>query len=98
MTKDTTMVHVKVSKKVKRDAQKAARALGVPLSLVAEQAFKRFVAERRIVVEESLKPTPYLEKILREAEKNRNNPKYWSGPFTGEQFIKHLRGLSKSAR
>ena len=98
MADDTTMVHVKVSKKVRNEAQKAARSLGVPLSLIAEQAFKRFAADRRLVVEEPLKPTPYLAKILREAEKNRNNPKYWSGPFTGEQFIKHLRGLSKNAR
>jgi len=98
MANDTTMVHVRVSKKVNKEAQKVARSLGVPLSLVAEQAFKRFTVERRLLVEEPLKPTPYLEKILREAEKNRNNPKYWSGPFTGDEFVEHLRKLSKRAR
>ncbi|OGG72916.1 hypothetical protein A3A38_02745 [Candidatus Kaiserbacteria bacterium RIFCSPLOWO2_01_FULL_53_17] len=98
MANDTTMVHVRVSKKVSKEAQKVARSLGVPLSLVAEQAFKRFAAERQLIVEESFTPTPYLEKILREAEKNKNNPKYWSGPFNGKDFIQHLRDLSQSAQ
>ena len=93
------MVHVKVSKKVRNEAQKAARSLDVPLSLVAEQAFKRFAADRRLVVEESYKPTPYLEKILLEAEKNRNNPKYWSGPFdTAAKSEAHLRSLMKKRK
>jgi antitoxin component of RelBE/YafQ-DinJ toxin-antitoxin module len=98
MASDTTMVHVKVRTKTKRAAQQAAKKLGVSLSLVAEQAFRNFAANRQIVVEEPLTPTPYLEKILREAEKNRNNPKYWSGPFTGDEFVTHLRSLSKKSR
>src|SRR3989338_1976811 len=98
MANDTTMVHVRVSKKVNKEAQKVARSLGVPLSLVAEQAFKRFTVERRLLVEEPLKPTPYLEKILREAEKNRKKPKNWSGSFRGDELVEHLRKLSKRAR
>ena len=98
MSKDTTMVHVKVDAKTKREAQKVAKRLGISLSLVAEQAFRVFAAERRVVVEEPLTPTPYLAKILREARKNENNPKYWSGPFTGEQFVNHLRNLSRNAQ
>lgn len=86
------MVHVKVSVKTKREAQKVAKRLGVSLSLVAEQAFRDFAAERRVVVQEPLVPTPYLAKILREAEKNRNNPDYWSPAFsTVEEASAYLR-------
>lgn len=81
-TTATTMVHVKVNAKTKHEAQKVAKRLGVSLSLVAEQAFRDFAAGKRLVVEEPLIPTPYLAKILREAEKNKNNPKYWSPAFT----------------
>ena len=88
------MVHVKVSKKVKTDAQRVAKRLGVSLSLVAEQAFRDFAAERRVVIQEPLRPTPYLEKILREADENKDNPNYWSGPFTtATEVERHLRGL-----
>ncbi len=96
------MVHVKVSKKVKTEAQRVAKRLGVSLSLVAEQAFRDFAAERRVVIQEPLRPTPYLEKILEEADRdfreNKDNPDYWSGPFTtAAEVERHLRGLMASA-
>ncbi len=90
------MVHVRVSKKLKDEATKASRDLGVSLSLIAEQAFRDFVASKRLVIEKPLVPTPHLEKILREAEANKDNPDYWVGPFDTEEDIeKHLRGLMK---
>ena len=91
------MVHVRVSKKLKDEAMKVSRDLGLSLSLVTEQAFRDLVASKRLVVEKPLVPTPYLEKILREAQANKDNPDYWSGPFTGDEFLRHLRGLSRSA-
>lgn len=99
MTATTTMVHVRVRKDVKDKAQKEAKKLGVSLSVVAEQAFRDFANTKRLVIEEEpLKPTPYLARILREAEKNKDNPDYWSGPFSGDAFVEHLRGLSRKAR
>ena len=81
MAEATTMVHVRVNKKLKEQAAKAAGDLGVSLSLVTEQAFRDFIANRRLVVEKPLVPTPYLAKILREAEANKDNPDYWSPAF-----------------
>jgi len=93
------MVHVKVRTKTKRDAQKVAKRLGVSLSLVAERAFRDFALDKQLMIEEPLKPTPYLEKILREAKKNRDNPKFWSGPFTSaDEIERHLRGLMKGKK
>jgi hypothetical protein len=46
-----------------------------------------------------LKPTPYLEKILRDVEKNKNNPEYFSGPFKDiNGLISHLRSLTKKKK
>lgn len=89
------MLHVRVRKEVKDKAQKAAKKLGVSLSAIAEQALRDFAATGSVTLtEKPLKPTPYLEKILREAEANKNNPDYWSGPFTGDEFVEHLRTLA----
>lgn len=78
------MVHIRVNKKLKDQAAKTSRDLGVSLSLVAEQAFRDFVANKRLVVEKPLVPTPYLEKILEEVEKDihTGNKKAFSPIFT----------------
>lgn len=68
MINNTTMVHVKVRKKVKSDAQQVARKLGISLSLVAEQAFRDFAVGKRLVIEEPLVPSKKLEKILKEVD------------------------------
>ncbi len=99
MATDTTMVHVKVRKKVKNEAQQVAKKLGISLSLVAEQAFRDFAAGQRLVVAEPEIPNKRLQKILKEADENANNPKYWSGPFTTvAETEKHLRGLMQKKR
>jgi len=97
-TRDTTMVHVKVTKKAKNRALKAARLLGVPLSLVVEQSLRRFADDRRLVIDQPLKPTPFLEKILKEADKDlrEGNTKKFSGPFTADEFMEHLRNLARA--
>ena len=45
------MVHVRVNKKLKDEALKEARNLGVSLSLITEQAYRDFVGSKRLVVE-----------------------------------------------
>mgnify|MGYP003392916909 CR=1 FL=1 len=70
MAEATTMVHVRVSKKLKDQVAKTSRSLGVSLSLITEQAFRDFVANKRLVIEKPLVPTAYLENILEEVEKD----------------------------
>ena len=90
------MVHVRVSKKLKDEAMKVSRDLGLSLSLVTEQAFRDLVASKRLIVEKPLVPTPYLEKILEEVDRDvrENNKKKFSGPFTtATEVERHLRSL-----
>ncbi len=92
----TTMVHVRVNKKLKDEALKEARNLGVSLSLITEQAYRDFVGSKRLVVEKPLVPTPYLAKILREAEANKDNPDFWSPGFTNaKDAVAYLRKQMK---
>ena len=78
------MLHTKVDKKIRDSAKKVAQSLGIPLSLVVEQALRDFTVSQRVVVYKPLVPTPYLEKILREVDKDirTGNKKAFSPTFT----------------
>jgi len=83
-TIQTTMVHARVPKKIKNDAKKVADKLGVSLSLIVEQALRDFSVNKQLIIEEPLVPTPYLEKILRQADKDikEGNKDAFSPVFT----------------
>jgi len=73
-----------VSKKAKARAQRAARARGVSMSLIVEEALEALDGD--VAREQKpLVPSKKLWKILREAEENMNNPDYWSPAFTSAQ-------------
>jgi hypothetical protein len=66
---------------------------------IANTATRAISPKRKGTKEVELKPTPYLEKILRDVEKNKNNPSYFSGPFKNvDGLISHLRSLTKKKK
>ncbi len=81
----TTMVHARVPKKLKNDAKAVLDRLGVSLSLLIEQAMRNVVVDKRVVIEQPLKPTPFLVNILDGVEKDlqESNKKAFSPIFTG---------------
>jgi addiction module RelB/DinJ family antitoxin len=65
-----TILNIKTDKKLKADAQKVAAELGLPLTTVMNSFLKQFVREKEITLSANeYRPTPYLERILEEAEK-----------------------------
>jgi addiction module RelB/DinJ family antitoxin len=64
-----TVLNVKTDVEVKREAQKLAKKIGVPLSTIVNAQLKQFIAERRIEFVEPLVPSAYLTKTLEKAEK-----------------------------
>ncbi|MEK7583100.1 MAG: hypothetical protein AAB483_01690 [Patescibacteria group bacterium] len=66
-----TVLNVKVDPHVKILAQKTARDLGVPLSIVVNTYLKEFVHTKELYLSsKTYRMTPYLEKIIEKAEKN----------------------------
>lgn len=64
-----TILNIKTDKKLKADAQKVAGELGVPLSTVMNAFLKQFVRDKELTLSANeYRPTPYLEKILIEAQ------------------------------
>jgi antitoxin component of RelBE/YafQ-DinJ toxin-antitoxin module len=62
-----TVISVKVDKDVRDRARKAAKRIGVPLSMIVNQQLRMFAAERRIEFVEPLIPNAKTRKILDEA-------------------------------
>ena len=88
-----TVLNVKTDTDVKREAQKLAKDMGVPLSVIVNANLKQFINERRFAVHAPLVPTPTLAKVLDEAQKewNEGNKKNSSPVFNDmEDAIKWL--------
>jgi addiction module RelB/DinJ family antitoxin len=89
-----TILNVKTDKKLKAEAKKVSEELGVPLSTVINAFLKQFVRDKEITLSANqYRPTPYLESILAQAQKEYEVGEF-VGPFkTGEDFIAHLKSL-----
>lgn len=88
-----TILNVKTDKKLKEDAKRISSELGVPLGTVVNALLKQFVRDREITLSSNpLRPTPYLEKRLLEAEAEYKAGDY-VGPMSGEELIAHLKAL-----
>ena len=86
-------VTIKIDSQLKKDSQELAKKLGLSLSAIVENKLREVVRDRRVVFEEELEPTPYLEKIIRQVEKDLKTGKNITRRITGEEFIKHLETL-----
>ncbi len=86
-----TILNIKTDKKLKADAQKVAGELGVPLTTVMNAFLKQFVRDKEIVLSANqYRPTPYLARLLDEAQKEYDAGET-VGPFdTVDEFLKHL--------
>ncbi len=89
-----TILNIKTDKKLKAEAKKLSKELGVPLSTVINAFLKQFVRDKEITLSANqYRPTPYLESILKQAQKEYEAGDF-VGPFkTGEEFIAYLKSL-----
>lgn len=76
---NTTTLNLRIDAKLKKDAQKLAESVGLSLSTIVKSLLRKVVREKKVDVE--LIPTPYLERILKESEKERAEG-YVSPPFS----------------
>ena len=72
-----TTVMFKTDKKRKEKAQKVAKKMGLPFSIVMNRLMDEFVAREEIGFSaQSYEPTPYLKRILAQGEKDFAAGKY----------------------
>lgn len=83
---NTVALLTRVEPKVKAEAQKTAKKMGLSLSAVVNRLLQEFIETKTITYTEE--PTPYLKAILRRARKNRDQD---SPTFnTGAEAVKWL--------
>ena len=88
-----TILNIKTDKELKKSAQETAEELGIPLGTAINAFLKQFVREKEITLSaDKLEPTPYLQRIIKEAEKEFVRGKS-TGPFFGDELVKHLKKL-----
>mgnify|MGYP001611478055 CR=1 FL=1 len=92
-----TVLNVKVDPHVKSLAQKTARDLGVPLSIVVNTYLKEFVQTKELYISsKTYRMTPYLERIVEKAEKDIATGKNLSPAFdNADDFIAYLDRQTK---
>lgn len=93
----TTTVLFKTDKKLKAQAQATAKKMGIPFSAAMNRLMQEFVERQEIKFDtKPLKPTPYLERILKQGErdlKTRKNLKYFNN--VDEMFDDLERRIAK---
>lgn len=62
------MLNIKIDTTVKKEAQKAAEAMGIPLGTIANILLRQFAREKEINISLSYKPSAFLKESIREAE------------------------------
>ena len=73
---DTTILNVKIDKKLKKQAQEVAKALGLPVSTIVTASLKDVISRRSITISDEPRIRPEVEaellKISAEAKKGIN--------------------------
>ena len=65
-----TVLNIKIDKKIKEEAQKLAKSLGLNLSQIANASYKQFIKTRQFTfTDQEYFITPYIEKVIEEAKK-----------------------------
>jgi len=86
---DTTILNVRIDSKVKKQAAKVAESLGLTLSSVVNGYLRQLIKTKRVDFSESYEPTPYLERQIKRAMKERKEGKYISFD-KAEDAVKYL--------
>jgi len=91
---DKTIINLKVSKDLKREAQELADEIGVPLTTVITASLKEFVRSRSLTVSALPRLNPEIERELGEAIADYQQGKNISPVFSRpEEVTAHLKNL-----
>lgn len=89
-----TLISIKTDREVKEGAVATAREMGVPLSTIVNAFLKKFIADKSVTLSAPLKPSKYLTKILKQADKDLKKGRNLSPIFYNmAKMDKYLAGL-----
>ena len=88
------MINIKTDKKIKQQAQKVAKELGLPLGTVLNAYLREFIRTKKASFGIPPKMTPRLEKLISQVEKDIKLGRNMSPAFTsGKEMDDYLDNL-----
>lgn len=86
-------INIKVDPKTKRQMQKFAADLGLPVSAILNAQIKQMLRDRTVSLTTELEPTPYLENVMRQVEQDIVAKKNVTSTATPKELLAHLDSL-----
>jgi antitoxin component of RelBE/YafQ-DinJ toxin-antitoxin module len=90
-----TLLSIKTDEQTKSDLQAFAAELGISSTAFVNMVVRQALRDRRIVLSTELEPTPYLEKIMGDAEIDYKADKDITHTKGKTNALAHLDGLMK---
>lgn len=86
------VITTKIDPRTKREAQKTAEALGMPLSVVIKAFLKHFIKTKTVTFSDrgDEYPNEYLKSVIRQAEENLKRGRHSPTFRTGEEAVAWL--------
>lgn len=86
------VITTKIDPQTKKEAQKTAEALGIPLSVVIKAFLKHFIKTKTVTFSDrgDEYPNEYLKSVIRQAEENLKKGKHSPVFRTGEEAVAWL--------
>lgn len=70
MHMSTTLLSIKTDEDTKAELKAFAKTLGISSTALVNLLIKQTLRDRRVEIDAPLQPTPYLQKIMREADEH----------------------------
>ena len=90
---NNVLLSIKTDAHTKRELKDFATELGVSSTAFVNMVIRQALRDRRVVLTSDLEPTPYLEKIMREADADYAAGRNITTFKTKKEALSHLRSL-----
>lgn len=90
---EKTIINIKTDKQIKRDAQRTAKELGLPLGTILNAYLKELIREQRVVFSKHPIPNTRTQKLLQKIDRDIKLNKNTTGPFDYKEAIAYLNIL-----
>lgn len=90
---EKTLLNVKTDKRLKQNAQKTAKELGLPLGTIINAYLRELVREKRVIFSAPLLPNKHTREVLQKIAKDIAQGKNTDGPFSYEKAVAYLERL-----
>ncbi len=86
-------MNIRMDEDTRQKLKDFAGQVGIPATSLVNASIKQMLRNQQVTLSTVLEPTPYLEKIIKEAEADYKAGRNISGPFkTADEMIAALEG------